>query len=482
LKRLVVFLGAASCIAAGSAAAASPYTVTEFRPPNGTFSYAFDVNLAGQATGVMTDESGFAPVYRGFFYDPDAGLVDIGDLGGANTFAVALNEKGVVAGTSQTDTGAIHAFLYTPGVGMRDIGGDAFPSDISDSGAVIGRIGSNSHAFFWTAAGGFQDLGSGTARRFDTAGDFYGSRDNLPGRWTTRSGFTPLGPLPVPFTKGEAVAGNIFGQTTGRLTDGDGDAAFAWSGPGLDALLAERATGQSINNAGTIAVHGEDADGNDVAMLFDPPYDRPRGNLGGQSDFVKILDITAIDDVGHLAGAGRLADGQVHGFVMTPGFPQQAFTAESILLQGVAVDDPFRTMVERVRRALDDDVNETSCYELVRLRKALTASSRTPFSTAQRDAALKALASVASAADCKSRLPIAPTTLAYVFTRKNERVRFSVRLARPHKIKVDVGSPPGANIVAVGVPKKRVKGTVHITLLARRVLAGGATPVAAIVR
>ena len=132
-------------------------------PLKGTFSYALDVNLSSQATGVMSDESGFAPVYRGFFYDPQTGLVDIGDLGGANTFAVALNERGVVTGTSQTDTGAVHAFLYTPGVGMRDIGANAFPSDISEAGNVIGRLGANNDVFYWSDAGGFEDLGPGTA-------------------------------------------------------------------------------------------------------------------------------------------------------------------------------------------------------------------------------------------------------------------------------------------------------------------------------
>ena len=38
---------------------------------------------------------------------------------------------------------------------------------------------------------------------------------------------------------------------------------------------------------------------------------------------MQVLDITAIDDVGRLAGAGRLEDGQVHGFVMTPAFPDR---------------------------------------------------------------------------------------------------------------------------------------------------------------
>ncbi len=108
MPRRVAALGALvlSVLFAGAAqAGVSPWTFTDLKPINGTLSHAFDVNLAGQATGVMTDESGSARL-RGFFYDPAGGLVDIGDLGGQNTFAVALNERGVVTGTSQTDNGA----------------------------------------------------------------------------------------------------------------------------------------------------------------------------------------------------------------------------------------------------------------------------------------------------------------------------------------------------------------------------------------
>ena len=47
-----------------------------------------------------------------------------------------MNERGVVTGTSQTDTGAVHAFLYTPGVGMRDLGVGVFPEPTSATQAT----------------------------------------------------------------------------------------------------------------------------------------------------------------------------------------------------------------------------------------------------------------------------------------------------------------------------------------------------------
>ena len=65
-----------------------------------------------------------------------------------------MNERGVVTGTSQTDKGAVHAFLYTPGVGMRDLGVGVFPTDISDTGNLIGRLSPSNDAFFWSVPAG----------------------------------------------------------------------------------------------------------------------------------------------------------------------------------------------------------------------------------------------------------------------------------------------------------------------------------------
>ena len=57
-----------------------------------------------------------------------------------------------------------------------------------------------------------------------------------------------------------------------------------------------------------------------------------------------------------------------------------------------------------------------------------------------------------------------------------------MRLVRKQRISVFVQSPPEANIVALNVPKKKVKGTVRITLVARQLLDGGATPATVTVR
>ena len=197
---------------------------------------------------------------------------------------------------------------------------------------------------------------------------------------------------------------------------------------------------------------------------------------------MKILDITAIDDVGRLAGAGRLQDGQVHGFVMTLDFPdrrsrQLRFSfrgSRRKIRSGAWRSGPSAGLA--LHRERDELLpNESTA-------KTLTVASGTHFTPAQRAAAQDALAAALEGGECRNALPIAPTTVPYVFSRKNERVQFSVRLVRKHRISVFVESPPQANVVALNVPKKKVKGTVRITLVARKLLDGGATPATVSVR
>jgi probable HAF family extracellular repeat protein len=67
----------------------------------------------------------------------------IGTLGGATSTAYAVNNHGVVAGTSATSTGAIHGFVWRDGE-LTDLG-EFHPSHINDQGEMIGFIGSTPH-------------------------------------------------------------------------------------------------------------------------------------------------------------------------------------------------------------------------------------------------------------------------------------------------------------------------------------------------
>ena len=95
-------------------------------------------------------------------------VTDIGTLGGSTSQAIAVNNAGVVTGTSDspgnTDS---HVFLWTSPGGIKDLGtlggSSAVATAINSAGNVVGySLLSNNvtHAFLYTSAGGLQDLGS----------------------------------------------------------------------------------------------------------------------------------------------------------------------------------------------------------------------------------------------------------------------------------------------------------------------------------
>lgn len=89
---------------------------------------------------------------------------DLGTLGGAYSFARAINGAGQVTGTSYTSDGSVHAFLWSSGV-MQDLGtlggGSSSSWAVNDAGAVTGAsydANGRVHAFLWN--GGMHDLGA----------------------------------------------------------------------------------------------------------------------------------------------------------------------------------------------------------------------------------------------------------------------------------------------------------------------------------
>lgn len=108
----------------------------------GTGSWPVDINARGLVTGYADLPGG---AYRAFIYDSKAGsgLQDLGTLGGASSYARAINDAGQVAGYAINAAGLGHAFRYAGGV-MQDLGsfyegGSSEAVDINAAGQVAGN-------------------------------------------------------------------------------------------------------------------------------------------------------------------------------------------------------------------------------------------------------------------------------------------------------------------------------------------------------
>ena len=126
--------------------------------------------MVGSSTTSETGPGGSQ--FHAVLYRPGGRLIDLGTLGGASSQAYAINDRGEVAGVSQTADGSYHSFLWRNGT-MRDIGvlGDGVETDafaINARGTVVGVAdtgvpdvnfgGTVFHAFSYTR--NINDLGS----------------------------------------------------------------------------------------------------------------------------------------------------------------------------------------------------------------------------------------------------------------------------------------------------------------------------------
>jgi probable HAF family extracellular repeat protein len=166
---LKLHIGVFAALLVATGAFAQDYTVTDLGTLGGDESEAHAVNDKGQVVG--WSRLPHDPTYGGqpqhaFIYDQGT-ISDLGTLGGHWSTAHGINNTGWVVGRSQitTGTGVIHAFLYRDGA-MYDLGTlggtNSLAYDINEKGDIVGYSNTASggtHAFLYSN-GVMRDLGT----------------------------------------------------------------------------------------------------------------------------------------------------------------------------------------------------------------------------------------------------------------------------------------------------------------------------------
>jgi probable HAF family extracellular repeat protein len=127
----------------------------------GNESEALALNQRGQVVGHSRVREGAGRFKHAFFIPEPGTMLDLGTLGGPTSIAHAVNDRGEVVGLSGTATGEGHGFLWSAGRGMRDLGtlegGVSVALGINNRTVVVGGSG---RAFLWNEVEGMVDLGT----------------------------------------------------------------------------------------------------------------------------------------------------------------------------------------------------------------------------------------------------------------------------------------------------------------------------------
>ncbi|WP_341530211.1 DUF3466 family protein [Nostoc sp. UHCC 0302] len=226
-----------------SAAAVTLYSITNLGTLGGEVSGAYGINDKGQVVGQSSITNGEP---RAFVWSEGIGMRNLGVLdNGYNCAALNINNIGQVVGSSYINSGVSRAFLWTESTPIRDLGTPSIGSEawgINDAGQVVGDLfdptNGQSRAFLWTESGGTQNLGTlggnirSAAFDINNAGQVVGFANTANEQtraflWTESKGLKNLGTLGY---YSFATGINDVGQVVGDSDSTDVPTrAFLWS-------------------------------------------------------------------------------------------------------------------------------------------------------------------------------------------------------------------------------------------------------------
>ena len=309
--------------------------ITDLGTLGGSWSFAEAVNNRGQITGVALNgiPDPVSMLYqffwclpfqlcplnggqsRGFVWDAEGGMQDIGTLGGPDAFPALINQHGQIAGFSYTDSipdpniglPTLHPFLWEKAKGMKDLGSlggvlAASVNGLNERGEVVGGTDlpgdQQIHPFLWDGetlidlvAAPFAGGANGEAAWVNEAGEVVG-----------------LAGLPVPCPGSPQGAGEVqhaFLWRNGVMTD-------LGTLPGIPNTEANfiNAKSQVVGDAfacdfsvftATLWENGSIVDLNTLVPENTPLY---------------LFMASFIDDRGQIAALGSLPNGDMHAVLL----------------------------------------------------------------------------------------------------------------------------------------------------------------------
>jgi probable HAF family extracellular repeat protein len=333
------------------------YHVTDLGvPPDGGNSYAYQVNINGQAVGFSQDP--MTGAYHPFLWSSNAGFQDVLGASGVNSLngdLTSINNNGDATGHIYNSTHTIQAVLWTQSGGVTIL--DPVPANYSSAWFVNANdqvVGQRQTypasslnpplAFLWTSAAGMKSLAAppatlaSNANCINDAGQIVGYIEPASGTgthatlWNTVGGAQDLGTLPGN-RDSEALAINSSGQVVGRSYTQNKvlPHAFLWTSAGGMQDLGVLPGGSSssadaINSSGEIvgtantslggSLHGTVFLWTDATGMQDL-----NSELDAQSAGWKLETIgpAGLNDLGQIVCEASTPDGTVsHAVLLTP--------------------------------------------------------------------------------------------------------------------------------------------------------------------